>query len=168
MYNWNLCMYRPRSWKKKLLQELWPVTPPGDILWIRRPHIETLGADGMLYPLNDVLNEAYWASVPAGHRDNREEAYKVVDTYYGFSSGGSPHWNQDYRTGPFIIWNQNLFEREGLPSLYELQEAGEWNWDNFLKIAQEATKDTTGDGEINQYGFTTLWPWLHILFPICF
>lgn len=52
-----------------------------------------------------------------------------------------------------IYFNKNMFEQQELGNLYELQEKKQWNWDMFLKIAQSATKDTDGDGIIDQWGF---------------
>lgn len=69
------------------------------------------------------------------------------DQYYAFA----PDWP---RPGNGLWWNKSLFEREGLPSLYELYENGEWTWDQFRDIAIKATRDTDGDGVIDQWGFT--------------
>ncbi len=51
-----------------------------------------------------------------------------------------------------LLWNKDLFEREGLPDLYELYENDDWTWDKFREIAIDATRDTSGDGEIDQWG----------------
>lgn len=67
--------------------------------------------------------------------------------YYAFA----PAWP---RPGNGVWWNKSLFEREGLPSLYELYENGEWTWEAFRDIAIKATRDTDGDGVIDQWGFT--------------
>ncbi|MCU6710255.1 extracellular solute-binding protein [Paenibacillus sp. J5C_2022] len=63
---------------------------------------------------------------------------------YGFSTavGG----------GGGIYYNKAILQKEGLPDPQELHEKGEWNWDAFLDIAKKATKDTNGDGKIDQYG----------------
>ncbi len=51
-----------------------------------------------------------------------------------------------------IFWNKTLFERDGLPDLYELQDNYEWTWDKLREIAIAATRDTTGDGHLDQWG----------------
>ena len=51
-----------------------------------------------------------------------------------------------------VVWNKALFEAENLPSLYELMESKEWTWEKMREIAQKATRDTDGDGVIDQWG----------------
>ncbi|MCM8901045.1 extracellular solute-binding protein [Caldicoprobacter algeriensis] len=83
-----------------------------------------------------------------------------------------PKWNQDFlkwctfdgkiygyaigKTYPrsVLFWNKSLFEREGLPDLYELFFNGEWTWEKMLEIAKKATKDKDGDGKIDQWGLS--------------
>jgi multiple sugar transport system substrate-binding protein len=55
-----------------------------------------------------------------------------------------------------IFWNKTLFERDNLPDLYELQNNYEWTWDKFREIAILATRDTDGDGSIDQWGIEKL------------
>lgn len=52
-----------------------------------------------------------------------------------------------------IFWNKTLFDRYGLPDLYELYENGQWNWDKFKEIALAGNQDTDGDGEYDVHGF---------------
>lgn len=52
----------------------------------------------------------------------------------------------------FVVYNKTLFEREGLPDLYELYLNNEWTWDKATEIAIKATQDIDGDGEIDQWG----------------
>ena len=44
-----------------------------------------------------------------------------------------------------------------LPDPQELYNQGEWNWDKFMELAKQATKDTDNDGKIDVYGFSG-WP----------
>lgn len=53
-----------------------------------------------------------------------------------------------------IYFNKQIFEAEGLPDPYELYEAGQWNWETFTEILKKATRDTDGDGAIDQWGMT--------------
>jgi multiple sugar transport system substrate-binding protein len=50
-----------------------------------------------------------------------------------------------FATPQALIYRGDWFEKEGL-------KAPE-NWDDFLKIAQKLTKDTNGDGIVDQWGF---------------
>jgi multiple sugar transport system substrate-binding protein len=47
-----------------------------------------------------------------------------------------------------IYYNKDLFAREGLPE----PKAG-WTWGDFVSVAKALTKDTDGDGRIDQFGF---------------
>ncbi len=46
-----------------------------------------------------------------------------------------------------VYYNKDLFEKANVP----LPKAG-WTWDDFLNAAKALTKDTNGDGKIDQYG----------------
>lgn len=63
---------------------------------------------------------------------------------YGFATG--------LGAGGGIYYNKAIFAKEGLPDPHELVDKGEWTWETFLDIAKRATKDTDGDGKIDQYG----------------
>ena len=64
-----------------------------------------------------------------------------------------------------IYWNKTIFEREGLPNLYELQNNKTWTWDKMLEIAKKATKDLDGDGTVDQWGIVgatnSPWPFVY-------
>src|SRR5690554_856168 len=51
-----------------------------------------------------------------------------------------------------LFWNKSMFEREGLPNLYEIFFNYEWTWDKMLEFTKVLTKDTDGDGVIDQWG----------------
>jgi multiple sugar transport system substrate-binding protein len=46
-----------------------------------------------------------------------------------------------------VYYNKNLFDAAGWP-----YPKADWTWDDFVKTAQALTKDTTGDGQPDQYG----------------
>jgi len=53
-----------------------------------------------------------------------------------------------------------MFEEAGLSNLNEIQNAGDWTWDKMKELAIALTKDTDGDGEIDQWGIgARLGPW---------
>lgn len=51
-----------------------------------------------------------------------------------------------------LWYNKSMIERLNMPDPYELYKKGQWNWDNFKKIAKAATKDTNGDGKTDIFG----------------
>lgn len=52
-----------------------------------------------------------------------------------------------------IFWNKTLFQKYGLPDLYELYEKDEWTWDKFKEIAIQGNIDLDGDGSYDIHGF---------------
>jgi ABC-type glycerol-3-phosphate transport system substrate-binding protein len=54
----------------------------------------------------------------------------------------------------YMIYNKDIFGREGLPDLLELQREGRWTWEALLQIATTATRDLNGDGITDQWGVT--------------
>lgn len=59
--------------------------------------------------------------------------------------------------GPFALgYNKTMFEKNNIP-LPDKDKA--YTWEEFVKVAQKLTKDTNGDGKIDQYGtgFNVVW-----------
>ncbi len=48
-----------------------------------------------------------------------------------------------------IYYNQDLFQQAGLSP-----PTADWDWNSFLKTAQALTKDTNGDGGLDQFGIS--------------
>jgi len=124
--------------------------PFAELVWLRDNYYMPQVASGGLYPLSDLdafdFNEEKW-----------DKTISDFAQWNGKQYGMYPG-KVDLRG--LIFWNKTLFEREGLPNLYELQENMEWNWDKFLEVAKKATKDTDGDGIVDQYGLTgSVWEW---------
>lgn len=100
---------------------------------------------GALHPLNDILDDEFYASYPPTFRYPKGIGDSVGTTIYGFEALGHS------REARVIMWNKSLFEREGIESLYDIYERGEWTWDKFYEIARKLTKDTDGDGAYDQF-----------------
>jgi multiple sugar transport system substrate-binding protein len=47
-----------------------------------------------------------------------------------------------------LMYNKELFDEAGVP-----YPTGEWTWDEFLDACQKLTKDTAGDGRVDQWGW---------------
>jgi len=77
----------------------------------------------------------------------------VIDSFtydgkaYAFSIGVSLYNFQ------VLFFNKRLFREAGLdPNLpYNMQKAGTWTWDEFLKICKKLTRDTNNDGIMDTY-----------------
>ncbi|MCG8512732.1 MAG: extracellular solute-binding protein [Halanaerobiales bacterium] len=103
------------------------------------------------YPVSEIVPAAYYPTLPPPHQSIIDNlSYQGVR--YGFSSYGSLLGSMR-----FVAWNKDMFEREGLPDLYELYRTGQWTWDQALEIAKKTTRDTDGDGNNDQWGWSTVW-----------
>lgn len=49
-----------------------------------------------------------------------------------------------------VYYNKNLFDKAGIA-----YPKSTWTWDDFLKTAKALTKDTDGDGQLDQFGLGT-------------
>ncbi len=126
-----------------------------DIWLVSQEHFWTLLAQNALLPVNDLVPEGYFENnlVPERQAISEMLSFRgnkyVFDNYFNMAS--------QYR---LILWNKDLFAREGFPDLYELYENGEWTWDAFEQILHAGYKDTDGDGQIDQWGLGDLgWDW---------
>ncbi|ALS29033.1 ABC transporter substrate-binding protein [Paenibacillus sp. 32O-W] len=116
--------------------------PVADMVALDLYHAIPLIRQGLLLPVDDLfdMNDPKW---PVNMKENGSFEGKQ----YGFT---------DKITGSTgLYYNKTLFEREGLPDPHDLIEQDKWNWDSFLDIAKRATKDTDGDGVVDQWGMTT-------------
>lgn len=117
-----------------------------------------LVSEGAVLASSDFLPPEFFEALPP-YLQMTEEALKFNGKYYGI---GNMEWRPMYGYANdivFVGYNKTLFEREGLPDLYELYRAGEWTWEKAGEIAAKATRDLDGDGEIDQYGMTDLRAW---------
>ncbi len=111
-----------------------------------------LASRGALYPVNEILPEEYFDQLPMITRDrNHELSYK--GQMYQFSAGVD-----DYGHATFVVFNRDLIDAEGLEDPYELYENGEWTFEKVTEMARKATKDTDGDGVIDQFGLSDVEP----------
>jgi multiple sugar transport system substrate-binding protein len=49
---------------------------------------------------------------------------------------------------PLLYYNVDMFEAAGIE-----RPSDDWTWDDFVSITKELTKDTDGDGQIDQWGY---------------
>ena len=150
--------------KWKAVEEEFDVT----INWVQLPNpyitVEKLVATVLTgEPMADIVNLNCVDAIPSLVEGNMILA---LDDYFDFSDpkwpsqlskiamykGKTYGYISNFMTAHGIWYNRTLFEREGFPDLYELQENGEWTWDAYLDLAKRATRDTDGDGEVDQFG----------------
>lgn len=113
-----------------------------------RYFMQLVGRD-YFFPVSEVLGEEYYGNLPEFHSRMAETfSFKgkkyLFDANYGWAVGELQ----------FLWWNKTLWDREGLPDLYELVEAGEWTWDKAIELSRLFTRDTDGDGTADQFAFS--------------
>ncbi|ULO06137.1 sugar ABC transporter substrate-binding protein [Paenibacillus sp. 19GGS1-52] len=77
--------------------------------------------------------------------------------YDGTMAGQGNIYGMPKDVGPFALgYNKTMFEKAGIP-LPDKDKP--YTWDEFVKVAQQLTVDTTGDGKPDQYGtgFNVQW-----------
>ena len=78
-----------------------------------------------------------------------------------FRRGGAVYALPQGYTPMVIVYNKDLFDRAALP-----YPSSDWTWDEFRRVARVLTRDTDGDGRVDQWGTAfdrraMLWmPWL--------
>lgn len=107
---------------------------------------------GLAYPLSDLgvfdkYSDEYPELLMKDSASLDGKTYAVAENFTSSSGGAGSN-------GTGVFFNTSLFDREGLESPYELYKNGEWTWDKMIELAKAATKDTDGDGEIDQWGLT--------------
>ena len=131
--------------------------PVGDIYSFPNHWMVELASQGALLPLDGILDDEYYTSLPGMHSRMRELYSTFQGKAYGFSTNDELERDNDVRSGHVMYWNKDMFAAEGQPDLYELMQNGEWTWDKMLEIAKALTKDKDGDGEIDQWGLDIRW-----------
>ncbi len=116
-----------------------------DYFFSGRKYLEIFASMGLVEPLSMHLDDAYYNTLPPSFRPGPEVTDFMGETYIFQAKNYTWHpWS--------IYWNKSMFEREGLPSLYALYDEGDWTFETMLQLSNELVKDTTGDGELDQFG----------------
>ena len=97
--------------------------------------------------------------------DAVSELYQPIDAYIDYNAfdkasldaflyKGDHYVFTNYAiTSPYlIIYNKTMFEEEGLETPVELFDKGEWTYAKFIEYKDYFTRDTDGDGELDQWG----------------
>lgn len=118
---------------------------PFDVAHARALEYVPLALDGFLMPLDDFIEPEYYDTLPPELQPG--DMYKVHGTTFVF-----PAMTELWSSSAGLTVNKTLLEREGLPMPYELFEQGLWTWDVLAEYARLLTKDTNGDGQVDQWG----------------
>jgi multiple sugar transport system substrate-binding protein len=117
-----------------------------DLLWIDQDNM-ALAADGVFLPLTDCLNGA-----AAGSTGDVKDYYPDI---LGTAIQDGVVYGLPWIAQPVVTYyNKKLFDDAKLA-----YPTADWTWDDFLTNAKALTKDTSGDGKADQWGFIANgWP----------
>jgi len=144
-----------RGWPEAILPSILAGDAPVDVISYFTG--EVMGRSlpvGLFHTLDSFLDEEYFQgktlleNYPSFFGNYREVI--AGRTYNFFGSIGQRFNLEPY----FMAYNRDMLAKEGIPDLYDLVDQGKWTWDAFRDIVLAVTKDTDGDGKIDQGAWT--------------
>ena len=127
---------RKEDYPEWLAEQIVMGTEP-DVFMIPAGEFDTIASLGVLKKLNGLAEQ--------------DDGFQPEDYYQGAYESGKIRGIQyalPYESVPTLMFvNKTLLEREGI-SIPE----DNWSWEEFLSVCRQVTKDTDGDGSIDQYG----------------
>jgi multiple sugar transport system substrate-binding protein len=109
---------------------------PPDVFAMDAPLYPDYQSRGVLLNLQDLIDRDSFDL--SGYYPESLVCYNTADGYFGLP--------RDIQPSVMYI-NTDMFDEAGIP----YPEDG-WTWDELIEIGQQLTKDTDGDGTIDQYG----------------
>lgn len=110
--------------------------------------------DVFLIPQDDFnLYAGLGALLPLDALAKKDDAFALDDFYpaplaFGRSADDAALYALPAECVPRLMFvNRTLLDREGIPMPQD-----DWTWDDFLAICQKVTRDTDGDGRLDQFG----------------
>lgn len=118
-----------------------------EMAWMHDSRNHTFASRDLLLPLDDYLAAYPPPDWPDRFLFSQVEAFQHDGKQYAF-----PY---DWAPGGWYV-NRDMWEEAGLGDL----PTEDWDWDQTLEAALAMTKDTDGDGAMNQWGLGNLGiPW---------
>lgn len=106
-----------------------------DIMQLAYNEIPAFAERGALHPLDDLIQQDNFPV--SGMFPEIVPALKYKDVFYGLPRG----W-----TTFVLYYNKDMFREAGVPFPHD-----GWTWDDFLDASRKLTKDTNGDGRVDQF-----------------
>ncbi len=108
-----------------------------DLVWMHYSRFKDYAEQGMLQPLDDVIA--------------KDKSFNVSDypaqLFDIFKHKGKQFVIPKDHGGTAVWYNIDMFDAAGVKTPFP-----GWKWSDFLQMAQKLTKDTNGDGQIDQWG----------------
>jgi multiple sugar transport system substrate-binding protein len=136
------------------------VAPDIDVRWQTEVAAKTLPV--MLWDANLFCEmAAQGVFLPLDDRLPMQQPPVNMDDYNVPTGAECMVWNEGQQIAmpwingaPLIYYNVDMFEEVGIG-----RPSDDWTWDDFLDVAKELTRDTDGDGEIDQWGYMQSTRW---------
>lgn len=108
-----------------------------DVFYVLSEDFDTFAELGALKDLASLIDQ--------DREFSKEQYYSSV---YAYGQYKGVQYSLPYECAPKLMFvNQTILDKEGLKMPDE-----DWNWDEFYRICEVVTKDTDGDGIVNQFG----------------
>ena len=137
------------EYRERILTSIVAGTPP-DVFLLDNIDVPAFTSRGVTLDLSPYLRRL---GVDLTRYDSTVVGiFRRGDAVYALPKGYTPM---------VMVYNKDLFDRAGVP-----YPSDEWTWVDFLRVAKALTRDTDGDGQIDQWGTAFdrrvfLWlPWL--------
>jgi multiple sugar transport system substrate-binding protein len=123
------------EYRERILTSMLAGTPP-DVFLLDNIDVPAFTSRGVTLDLSPYLQRL---GVDLSRYDSTVLGiFRRGDAIYALPKGYSPM---------VMVYNMDLFDRAGLP-----YPTDDWTWDDFVRIAKILTRDTDGDGQIDQWG----------------
>jgi multiple sugar transport system substrate-binding protein len=127
------------DYRKRLAADF-AVGTPADITLINYRRYASFAAKGVLEPLGPYLDKS--SVIKA------DDFYPQAMAPYNWK--GTLMCLPQNLSSLVVYYNRNLFDAAGLA-----YPADDWTWDQFVETAKALTRDTDGDGAVDQFGIGT-------------
>lgn len=108
-----------------------------DLFFVPGEHFNDFAEAGVLRELTSFIEE-----------DKEFSPERYYTSAYEYGNYGGVQYALPYECAPKLMFvNKSVLEREGLA-----MPGNQWTWDDFYHICREVTKDTDGNGVIDQFG----------------
>lgn len=131
-------IYSQKSWNmiRELLYTNFSTGTGPDVMRVHANYAAEFGEAGHYYPINRFSD---FEQVKSWYEPNLFESVRYKDNYYGLPGSAIAF---------VLVCNKDLFDKEGVRPPK--------TWSEFRDVAKKMTKDTDGDGKIDQWGLVLL------------
>jgi sn-glycerol 3-phosphate transport system substrate-binding protein len=110
------------------------------------PHVAQLGAAPLLGETGAIVPITQYTDGPDGI-----DRSQIYDAFWAYNSAGGQVWSMPFNNSvPVIYYNRDLFVAAELDP-----DQPPTTWDEVIEYGQALTRDTDGNGEIDQWGFNS-------------